>query len=103
MLEFLYRVVHQIRSEKKNTSESRQTKTGVVTFERALLRHGERENYDKKSFGDGVNKSARKDVDAMEEEKARSERLVGRDCEQRRYLFRAHFAEIESNRREVFV
>jgi hypothetical protein len=56
-----------------------------------------------KSFGDGVNKSTRKDVDAMEEEKARSERLVGRDCEQRRYLFRAHFAEIESNRREVFV
>ena len=43
MLEFLYRVVHQIRSEKKNTSESRQTKTGVVTFERALLRHGERD------------------------------------------------------------
>ena len=35
--------------------------------------------------------------DASEEEKNRSERLVGRDCQQRRRLFRAHFAEIESN------
>jgi hypothetical protein len=41
--------------------------------------------------------------DEIEEEKARSERLVGRDCQQRRYLFQTHFTEIESNWREVFV
>ena len=35
--------------------------------------------------------------DARAEEKNRSERLVGCDCEQRRYLFQTHFAEVESN------
>jgi hypothetical protein len=41
--------------------------------------------------------------DARAEEKNRSERLVGCDCEQRRYLFRTHFAEIESNRYKILV
>jgi hypothetical protein len=41
--------------------------------------------------------------DASAKEKDGPERLVGYDCEQRRCLFQIHFAEIESNRREVFV
>jgi hypothetical protein len=43
------------------------------------------------------------DDDAGAEEKNGRERFVGCDCQQRRYLFRTHFAEIESNWREVFV
>ena len=77
--------------KKKQIACAKERRTLALYFfhtaraEREKRRREERERY------------VRGSDDASAEAKNGSERLVGRDCEQRRYLFQIHFAEIESN------
>jgi len=66
--------------EQRVTSQTRKGVVSISSLLNARARARERD-LQQKRFGESVKKSARKDADAMEEEKAQSGSFVGRDCE----------------------
>jgi len=80
---------HVAKEKKENGNRMRQKREKKSTHFLGSLRARERERERERDV-------FRSD-DASAQEKNRSERFVGYDCEQRRCLFQTHFAEIESN------